>query len=93
MPFKNRVWSDAEYKRTKAAGELKFKHGQEAVVDLTNQLDGQIKIMQDADRFTAVNAQNAVNDYIGAYKNFVDNRSDAWREWGKLIGTHVPKQY
>ena len=93
MPFKNRVWSDAEYKRTKAAGELKFKHGQEAVVDLTNQLDGQIKIMQDADRFTAVNAQNAVNDYIGAYKNFVDNRSEAWREWSKLIGGQAPKIY
>jgi len=93
MPFKNRVWSDAEYKRSKAAGELKFKHGQEAVVDLTNQLNGQIKIMQDADRFTAVNAQNAVNDYIGAYKNFVDNRSDAWREWSKLIGGQAPKIY
>ncbi len=93
MPFKNRVWSDAEYKRTKAAGELKFKHDQEAIVDLTNQLDGQIKIMQDADRFTAVNAQNAVKDYIGAYKNFVDNRSEAWNEWSKLISTQAPKIY
>lgn len=87
--FKTRKVADASTKMYGLARDQQIVRGN-AVKDLSNQLDGQIKQLTRRDQFTDRNRQHELNDFIGATTHWKEGR-EALVDNAEKLGTSLIK--